>query len=56
MQVRELAIAGGFEFTPDVHTDLRGQFAAPYQEAAFVAAVGRPFSPHSSTTAGPRGT
>lgn len=45
MQVRELAIAGAFEFTPDIHTDQRGLFVAPYQEPAFVAAVGRPFSP-----------
>lgn len=45
MRVRELAIAGAFEFTPDVHADKRGLFVAPYQEPAFVAAVGRPFSP-----------
>ncbi|WP_320065652.1 dTDP-4-dehydrorhamnose 3,5-epimerase family protein [Micromonospora sp. RTGN7] len=44
MQVRELAVAGAFEFTPDIHTDQRGLFVAPYQEPAFVAAVGRPFS------------
>jgi epimerase EvaD len=45
MKVRELAVAGGFEFTPDVHIDQRGQFAAPYQEAPFVEAVGAPFGP-----------
>jgi 5-epimerase len=44
MQVRELAIAGAFEFTPDIHTDQRGLFVAPYQEAAFAAAVGHSFS------------
>jgi epimerase EvaD len=45
MQVRELAIAGAFEFTPDIHSDPRGLFVAPYQEAVFVAAVGHSFSP-----------
>jgi epimerase EvaD len=44
MQVKELAIAGGFQFTPDIHEDQRGLFVAPYQEAAFVAAVGHAFS------------
>lgn len=44
MQVRELAIAGAFEFTPEVHADDRGLFVAPYQEEAFVEAVGHPFS------------
>lgn len=44
MRVRELAIAGAFEFTPDIHADQRGLFVAPYQEAAFVAAVGHSFS------------
>ncbi|WP_328406296.1 dTDP-4-dehydrorhamnose 3,5-epimerase (plasmid) [Streptomyces sp. NBC_00390] len=44
MQTRELAIAGAFEFTPDVYTDQRGLFVAPYQEPAFRAAVGRSFS------------
>lgn len=45
MKVRELTVVGGFEFTPDVHVDQRGQFAAPYQEGAFIEAVGRPFVP-----------
>ena len=44
MQVRELAVAGAFEFTPEIHTDQRGLFVAPYQEEAFVAAVGHSFS------------
>jgi dTDP-4-dehydrorhamnose 3,5-epimerase len=44
MQVRELAIAGAFEFTPEIYPDERGVFVAPYQEAPFVAAVGHPFS------------
>jgi len=44
MQVRELAIAGAFEFTPDIHTDQRGLFVAPYQEMEFATAVGHSFS------------
>ena len=44
MQVRELAIAGAYEFTPDIHADERGVFVAPYQEAVFTAATGHPFS------------
>jgi dTDP-4-dehydrorhamnose 3,5-epimerase/epimerase EvaD len=44
MQVRELAIAGAFEFIPDIHADQRGLFVAPYQEGHFVAAVGHSFS------------
>ncbi len=57
MQVRELAVAGTFEFTPDVHPDPRGLFVAPYQEPAFVAAVGRPFSTaQSSYSRSARGT
>lgn len=43
MLVRELAVAGAFEFTPQTHADRRGLFVAPYQEATFVAAVGHPF-------------
>ncbi|WP_328663564.1 dTDP-4-dehydrorhamnose 3,5-epimerase family protein [Streptomyces sp. NBC_00328] len=44
MQVRELAVAGAFTFTPDVHTDERGLFVAPFQEPAFLQAVGERFS------------
>lgn len=42
MQVRELAVPGAFEFIPPRFSDARGVFAAPYQEAAFVKAVGHP--------------
>lgn len=42
MQATELKIQGAFEFTPSVFPDDRGLFVAPFQEAAFVAAVGHP--------------
>ncbi|MEU0370834.1 dTDP-4-dehydrorhamnose 3,5-epimerase family protein [Streptomyces sp. NPDC006283] len=42
--VRELAVAGAFEFTPRVHRDERGLFVSPLQEEAFLAAVGHPFT------------
>lgn len=42
MQVRELEIAGSWEFTPPAFPDHRGLFAAPFQEQAFVEAVGHP--------------
>nr|BAO66518.1 dTDP-4-deoxyglucose 3,5-epimerase [Streptomyces sp. MJ635-86F5] len=44
MRARELAVAGAFEFTPEIHADPRGLFVAPYQEPSFRAAVGRSFS------------
>jgi epimerase EvaD len=40
VQFRELAIPGVIEFTPKVFADARGQFVAPFQEGAFVAAIG----------------
>lgn len=43
MRTRELAVAGGFEFTPDIHSDHRGLFVSPLQDEAFVAAVGHRF-------------
>ncbi|MEU8032347.1 dTDP-4-dehydrorhamnose 3,5-epimerase [Streptomyces sp. NPDC049099] len=43
MRTRELAVAGAFEFTPQVHTDARGRFVSPLQQEPFLAAVGRPF-------------
>ncbi|MEU5214244.1 dTDP-4-dehydrorhamnose 3,5-epimerase [Streptomyces sp. NPDC020742] len=43
MRTRKLAVAGGLEFTPEVHEDRRGQFVSPLQEEAFVAAVGHRF-------------
>ena len=42
MQVRELEIAGSWEFTPPAFPDHRGLFAAPYQEQVFIEAVGHP--------------
>src|SRR5262245_13565360 len=42
MQVRKLAVEGAFEFAPKVFPDARGLFTSPYQEAAFVDAVGSP--------------
>lgn len=43
---RELAIEGAWEFEPTVFPDDRGHFVAPFQSAAFEAAVG-----HSLTVA-----
>ncbi|WP_033442656.1 dTDP-4-dehydrorhamnose 3,5-epimerase family protein [Saccharothrix sp. NRRL B-16314] len=42
MQVRELKISGAFEFIPSVFPDDRGLFVAPFQETAFLEAVGHP--------------
>jgi epimerase EvaD len=42
MQVRELAVADAYEFSPRSFPDSRGLFVAPYQEEAFVSAVGFP--------------
>jgi dTDP-4-dehydrorhamnose 3,5-epimerase len=42
MQVRELAISGAFVFAPQSFPDSRGLFTAPYQEPAFVSALGHP--------------
>ncbi|MEV6602570.1 dTDP-4-dehydrorhamnose 3,5-epimerase [Kutzneria sp. NPDC051319] len=42
MQVRELDIAGSWEFTPPAFPDHRGRFAAPFQGQAFAEAVGHP--------------
>jgi epimerase EvaD len=42
MRARKLAVDGAFEFTPVVFPDNRGTFVAPYQEPAFVEAVGHP--------------
>lgn len=40
MQVRELSVRNAYEFTPRVFPDNRGAFVAPFQEAAFIEAVG----------------
>ena len=42
MQSAALSIPGAWVFTPTAFTDDRGLFVAPYQEAAFVEAVGAP--------------
>jgi dTDP-4-dehydrorhamnose 3,5-epimerase len=42
MQVRELSIAGVFEFVPQQFGDSRGLFAAPFQSEVFAEAVGHP--------------
>ncbi|MFE3551975.1 dTDP-4-dehydrorhamnose 3,5-epimerase family protein [Streptomyces kronopolitis] len=56
MHTRKLAVAGGFEFTPDIHTDQRGLFVSPLQDEAFLAAVGHRFpvaqTNHSRSTRG----
>jgi len=44
MRTRALAVAGAFEFTPEVHSDDRGLFVSPLQQSAFVAAVGHGFT------------
>lgn len=40
MRARRLAVAGGFEFIPEAHADVRGSFVSPFQEDTFVATVG----------------
>ncbi|WP_028661567.1 dTDP-4-dehydrorhamnose 3,5-epimerase family protein [Saccharomonospora saliphila] len=42
MHVRELAVPDAYEFAPPVFPDQRGLFVAPFQEHAFVKAVGHP--------------
>ena len=44
MRVTELSIAGAWVFEPQRFDDERGVFVAPFQEAAFVEAVGRPMN------------
>jgi epimerase EvaD len=52
MRSRKLAVDGALEFTPQVFEDARGLFVSPYQEAAFVAAHGRPLFPVAQTSHG----
>ncbi|MFD9704721.1 dTDP-4-dehydrorhamnose 3,5-epimerase family protein [Lentzea sp. NPDC059081] len=56
MQASSLKIDGAFEFTPRSFPDDRGVFVSPYQEAAFVEAVGHPLrlaqTNHSVSRAG----
>ncbi|MER6347555.1 dTDP-4-dehydrorhamnose 3,5-epimerase family protein [Streptomyces sp. NPDC001595] len=40
MKVRELAVAGALEFTPNVFPDERGLFLSPFQGPAFTEATG----------------
>jgi dTDP-4-dehydrorhamnose 3,5-epimerase len=42
VQVRRLEITGAYEFIPKAFQDHRGLFVAPFQESAFVEAVGHP--------------
>lgn len=42
--MRELAVTGGFEFTPEPHRDERGLFVSPLQERPFLDAVGHHFA------------
>jgi epimerase EvaD len=52
MESRRLAVEGALEFTPQVFEDARGLFVSPFQEAAFVAAHGRPLFPVAQTSHG----
>lgn len=49
VNVRKLAVDGALEFTPRVFRDPRGVTVSPYQESAFVAAVGGPPFPIAQT-------
>jgi dTDP-4-dehydrorhamnose 3,5-epimerase len=40
VQFHELAVPGVIEFIPDVFTDARGQFVAPFQRTSFAEATG----------------
>ncbi|HEU5471631.1 MAG TPA: dTDP-4-dehydrorhamnose 3,5-epimerase [Actinophytocola sp.] len=49
MRARPLAVAGAFEFTPQVFPDERGYFLSPFQEPAFAATVGHRLFPVAQT-------
>jgi epimerase EvaD len=49
MQVRQLAVEGAFEFTPEVFPDDRGLFVSPFQQAAFRDTLGHPSIPVAQT-------
>ncbi|MEV0143967.1 MULTISPECIES: dTDP-4-dehydrorhamnose 3,5-epimerase family protein [unclassified Nonomuraea] len=49
MKARELAVAGAYEFVPEIFPDERGLFVSPFQQAAFEAAVGHPLFPVHQT-------
>lgn len=50
MRARELAVAGAYEFQPPVFPDERGLFLSPFQESAFVEAVGHRVFPVAQTS------
>ncbi|RPK56945.1 dTDP-4-dehydrorhamnose 3,5-epimerase [Streptomyces sp. ADI96-02] len=45
MRVRELAVGGALEFTPEIFPDERGRFLSPFQQPAFAEARGHPLFP-----------
>jgi len=45
VKFRELAVAGAYAFTPDVHADDRGTFCSPIQVDAITQALGHPLFP-----------
>ncbi|ASR34893.1 dTDP-4-dehydrorhamnose 3,5-epimerase [Prauserella marina] len=49
MQVRELAVEGAFEFTPQVFPDERGLFVSPFQQSAFSDTTGHASIPVAQT-------
>lgn len=49
MKGSELKVPGAFEFIPDVFADSRGMFTSPFQQTAFIDAVGRPLFPVRQT-------
>ncbi|MCY9556117.1 dTDP-4-dehydrorhamnose 3,5-epimerase family protein, partial [Paenibacillus apiarius] len=49
MQARALKVEGAVEFTPRVFPDDRGIFVSPFQETAFVEALGHPLFPVAQT-------
>ncbi|MEU8382880.1 dTDP-4-dehydrorhamnose 3,5-epimerase [Streptosporangium sp. NPDC048865] len=49
MKSRSLAVAGAWEFTPQVFPDDRGLFVSPFQESAFTEVVGRRLFPVTQT-------
>ncbi len=48
VQARELTIRGAWVFEPAVFPDGRGLFVAPFQQPAFEAAIGEPFTVRQS--------
>lgn len=56
VQVRELAVPGAWEFSPNAFEDRRGVFAAPFQQPAFERATGQALNlaqvSHSVSTRG----